>query len=1205
MDCFREKFRKAKDDDKNCLIHYLAKRCFHETIQTDKYVEKEDFNIPGYSGMAPIHFAARYGTDAEAIERTLSTLENYHQKDECKDEFGNTVLHHAILNSTTDSKAVEIAMKKGYKVEARNKRKMNALHVAVKEKSLVSMRLILAKTPEKRIENIIKDRNIDNEDCIMIGIKDKEKNIINTLLNEHSKFGFDENTKKEWMICCADFGDFDIMTYLYEVLEIQGNERLIFESLCSAIKSNQEEIVGCLIGKVIRDEEKNNLLELAMKSGHPDIFEFLVERFDLKEKQPFINFDFNFIRHAVTSGNIQMVEILYEFLSKNHSDLCTKMLKEQKFDDGSTPLHEACDTNSKLNSLEISKIVEIYGKGEIPLEVLKNDKKQTPLHLSAKCGRLEHAKALLRVKRNEILLNSEDDRGNRAVHTAAEYSKEEVFEFLLDKTNYKHLNSFGRSLLHVIAEFGSEKCFDILVKHVEKRISGDKLLKNEINIDSKDYQENTPLHLATQNGHQEIVRKLLKLEANVLETNEKGENAFEVAIESQQANIIQAFIESISWKESLRAGFVKDIGGKRKVLDTPMRKLIRKFPDIAEIVLNNCKEEKQKTLDQPRTTKYIFEFLEDTYKYRYEKESDHADASYIHVTKDKKEQRDSRGDFAKRYTDSGDMFFENHPLMTINNYKQQKLLMHDVTKNLINTKWDSFGYKFYYINLGFYCLFLTALTINVMTSIWPQEYPALYSCSSYFDDHKFTKPNQTYILPETVLHRATLNYASRASVWVFVAIRLVSVFIGHEMKIPFKVFRKLDMGMGRPTNLFYYFLKEEWGFFIDMTVYLLSAIIATAGFYDPTLEDGKKLETYLKPCWVWRISAGTITIAWINLLLYMRQMPIFGKYIIILNDIIYTFIKFVVIFIIFVISFTFGFHVLLNGGGGGGKFDHFQDAFLKTMTMMSGEFDYGDIFFPEDGSSPAPYPDLTYAFFMIFFILLALLLMNLLLGLTLNDVSILVEVASIKKMSMRLKFCLNLERMIWKWEYVERSHGKKWKCFRFPDDNDNLVTFVLVKMKIYKVARNVNCFRDLFDQVNNKIVDKMVREDNEVQLDPRSRMWKQVIRENVMEDKKNEIEELIVKTDKIEKIAVNKIQEIDDQMKEVDDRVKYSHTIIVKNLHKIDERAKKDHEKRKLELQKMMEGFEAFIDQRKVQENEERNTEINRTIHFMGTLGKT
>ena len=106
MDCFREKFRKAKDDDKNCLIHYLAKRCFHETIQTDKYVEKEDFNIPGYSGMAPIHFAARYGTDAEAIERTLSTLENYHQKDECKDELGNTVLHHAILNKSTDANAV-------------------------------------------------------------------------------------------------------------------------------------------------------------------------------------------------------------------------------------------------------------------------------------------------------------------------------------------------------------------------------------------------------------------------------------------------------------------------------------------------------------------------------------------------------------------------------------------------------------------------------------------------------------------------------------------------------------------------------------------------------------------------------------------------------------------------------------------------------------------------------------------------------------------------------------------------------------------------------------------------------------------------------------------------------------------------------------------------------------------------------------------
>ena len=225
----------------------------------------------------------------------------------------------------------------------------------------------------------------------------------------------------------------------------------------------------------------------------------------------------------------------------------------------------------------------------------------------------------------------------------------------------------------------------------------------------------------------------------------------------------------------------------------------------------------------------------------------------------------------------------------------------------------------------------------------------------------------------------------------------------------------------------------------------------------------------------------TITMAWINLLVYMRQMAIFGKYIIILNDIIYTFLKFVVIFLIFVISFTFGFHVLLAEGGGGGNFENFRDSFMKTMMMMSGEYEYGNIFFPDEGQgSPPPFPEVTFAFFAIFFILLSLLLMNLLLSLSVNDVANFVQVASLKKMSMRLKFCLNLERLI-------KHSAVIW---------------------IKKQLRKFKCFKDV-DFLKTTLIgekNKVMKEEKE---DPRTRMWKQVITENYREEKKNEIEDMM------------------------------------------------------------------------------------------------
>ena len=85
-------------------------------------------------------------------------------------------------------------------------------------------------------------------------------------------------------------------------------------------------------------------------------------------------------------------------------------------------------------------------------------------------------------KGKEILLSSEDEKGNRAVDTAAEYRKDEVFEYLVDKTLIKHLNSYGRGLLHVIAEFGSVKCLDIFVNHVRKKVRGESFLKEELKI---------------------------------------------------------------------------------------------------------------------------------------------------------------------------------------------------------------------------------------------------------------------------------------------------------------------------------------------------------------------------------------------------------------------------------------------------------------------------------------------------------------------------------------------------------------------------------------------------------------------------------------------------------------------------------------------------------------------------------------------------
>ena len=159
-------------------------------------------------------------------------------------------------------------------------------------------------------------------------------------------------------------------------------------------------------------------------------------------------------------------------------------------------------------------------------------------------------------------------------------------------------------------------------------------------------------------------------------------------------------------------------------------------------------------------------------------------------------------------------------------------------------------------------------------------------------------------------------------------------------------------------------------------------------------------------CPVWEMSAVALTLAWINLLIYMRQIPILGKYITIFHDILYTFLKVTVTIVIFVIAFALGFHVLLVYQK---PFESVQYSLLKVAIMMSGEFDYMDIFLDEDGP-PLPFATVTYLLFVVFFVLVSVITLNLLIGLTVNDIKIFLDEADLKNLQLKITYVLGIEK---------------------------------------------------------------------------------------------------------------------------------------------------------------------------------------------------
>ena len=70
-------------------------------------------------------------------------------------------------------------------------------------------------------------------------------------------------------------------------------------------------------------------------------------------------------------------------------------------------------------------------------------------------------------------------------------------------------------------------------------------------------------------------------------------------------------------------------------------------------------------------------------------------------------------------------------------------------------------------------------------------------------------------------------------------------------------------------------------------------------------------DTGLRHGWQWEIGAFTITIAWIRFLSNVRMFPFLGIYVVMVTQILKTFLKLSIVVILFVLAFSLGFHSLL------------------------------------------------------------------------------------------------------------------------------------------------------------------------------------------------------------------------------------------------------------------------------------------------------
>ena len=140
------------------------------------------------------------------------------------------------------------------------------------------------------------------------------------------------------------------------------------------------------------------------------------------------------------------------------------------------------------------------------------------------------------------------------------------------------------------------------------------------NINALTIRRETPLHIACEYGSSKLVQQLINFDCDLFATNVDGYNCLEVAIEAKNEEVVRYLVENDACFDLMRNSQIQEkergwcsLFARQCKVDTPMRKLIRKMPHVALLVLDKCSMIVRTKGTALYKNIFLYEFLEDQF----------------------------------------------------------------------------------------------------------------------------------------------------------------------------------------------------------------------------------------------------------------------------------------------------------------------------------------------------------------------------------------------------------------------------------------------------------------------------------------------------------------------------------------------------------------------------------------------------------------
>ncbi|XP_046551064.1 ankyrin repeat domain-containing protein 17-like [Haliotis rubra] len=325
-------------------------------------------------------------------------------------------------------------------------------------------------------------------------------------------------------------GDEQVVKYVLSqtMLDINGRVGCGRTAVMLAAENGHKDVVKLLVEKgavmSLVDETGDNVLHCACRGGDEKVVKYILsqEMVDINsrghgKRTP--------VMVAGEKGHKEVVELLLhracydgrvdvvkDVLSLNSVDINSRGNKRR------TPVMVAEERGH-------TEVVKLLVKHEANLSI-KDDHGNNILHLASYGGRVDVLKYLLFL--NSVDIDSRGWDGGRPVMAAGERGHKEVVELFVEHgANLLLHDRKGNNVLHHACNRGH---LDV-VKYV--------LSLNSLDINSRGWERRTPVMVAAESGHTDVVALLVKHGANLRVTDRLGDNILQRACYTGRFDVVK------------------------------------------------------------------------------------------------------------------------------------------------------------------------------------------------------------------------------------------------------------------------------------------------------------------------------------------------------------------------------------------------------------------------------------------------------------------------------------------------------------------------------------------------------------------------------------------------------------------------------------------------------------------------------------------